>query len=57
MTTTQKSYLKEVAITGLVVIELAAIWRGMDGMLLTAVVAVIAGLAGYTLSKYEKEKT
>jgi len=31
----------------LVVIEMAALHNGIDGVLLSAVIAVIAGLAGY----------
>ena len=37
------------AIAALVILELFALSRGIDGILLTTVIAIIAGLAGWTL--------
>ena len=37
------------AIAGLVILELAAIWKGIDGVLFSVVIATIAGVAGLTL--------
>jgi hypothetical protein len=47
-------YVKEVAIGGLVIIEVTALCAGIDGVLLSAVCALIAGIAGYKLSDYVK---
>jgi hypothetical protein len=48
-------YVRVVAIAGLVVVEVAAIWAGIDGVVLSLVVALIAGIAGYKLSDYVRE--
>ncbi|UYL65064.1 MAG: hypothetical protein QIT46_gp12 [Methanophagales virus PBV305] len=45
------SYIREIAITGLVILEAIALMNGIDGTLLSVVIAVIAGLAGYTVRK------
>ena len=37
------------AIAGIVVLEAIALFNGINGVLLTTVIAVIAGLAGWTL--------
>ena len=37
------------AIVGLTAIEICALLKGVDGTLMTIIVAVIAGLAGWTL--------
>ena len=44
-------YIREVAIAGIVVLEAIALCRGIDGALLSMVIATIAGIAGYTLKK------
>ena len=44
-------YIREVAIAGIVVLEAIALWKGIDGTLLSMVIATIAGIAGYTLKK------
>jgi len=50
-------HVKEVAIAGLVVLEIAALVRGVDGLLFASVIALIAGIAGYKLAVYVREKT
>ena len=45
------TYIREVAIAGLVILEGVALMKGIDGTLLSLVIAVIAGLAGYTVRK------
>ena len=47
-------YVKEVAIAGLVVLELAAIYAGINGVIFSVVIALIAGIAGYKISDYVK---
>jgi hypothetical protein len=42
-------HLKEVAIAGLVVLEVAAICAGIDGAYFGIVVAAVAALAGFTV--------
>lgn len=42
-------YVKEVAITGIVILESIALLKGINGVLLTGVIALIAGLAGYEI--------
>jgi len=42
-------HLKEVAIAGLVVLEVAAIIAGIDGAYFGIVVAAVAALAGFTV--------
>lgn len=48
-------YIKETAIIGLVVIESVALFNGINGVVLSAVIALIAGIAGYKISDYIKE--
>lgn len=43
------SYTKEVAIAGIVILEGIALYQGINGTALAAVIAVIAGLAGYSV--------
>ncbi len=45
------TYVKEVAIVGIVVLEGIALYLGINGTALAAAVAVIAGLAGYGVGK------
>ena len=45
------SYVREVAIAGLVVLESLALMKGIDGTILSMVIAIIAGLAGYTVRR------
>ena len=49
------AYIREVAIAGIVVLEAIALCKGMDGALLSMVIATIAGIAGYTLRKVKEE--
>ncbi len=42
-------YLKEVAIAGLVTMECVALLSGIDGHLLALAMAIVGGIAGYTL--------
>jgi len=49
------TYIREIAIAGLVILEITALIKGIDGMLFGTVIAVIAGLAGYTI-KVVKER-
>jgi len=49
------SYIREVAIAGIVVLEAIALCRGIDGALLSMVIATIAGIAGYTLKRVREE--
>lgn len=47
----KKGIDKEIIITAIIVIgvvEMFALYQGIDGLLLTAVIGVIAGLAGWT---------
>ena len=48
------SYIREVAIAGIVVLEAIALLQGIDGALLSMVIATIAGRAGYTLKKIKE---
>jgi len=43
------TYIREVAIGGLVILEAIALQQGIDGTLFSIVIAVIAGLAGYSV--------
>lgn len=45
------SYLREVAIICLTVIELMALYQGIDGVYLSLIVGAISGIAGYTIAK------
>ena len=38
-----------VAILGLVLLESIALWKGIDGLIFTLVVATISGLGGYKM--------
>jgi hypothetical protein len=49
--------VKEVAIASLAILELYALWRGADGLLFATVIALIAGIAGYKLAIYVRDKT
>jgi len=49
------TYIREVAIAGLVILEAIALQHGIDGVLFSTVIAVIAGLAGYSV-RVVKEK-
>jgi len=42
-------YVKEVAIAGLVIMECVALMQGIDGHLLALAMAIVGGIAGYTL--------
>ncbi len=44
-------YIREVAIAGIVVLEAIALCKGIDGAILSMVIATIAGIAGYSLRK------
>jgi len=44
-----------VAITGIVIIEIVALGNGIDGILLSGSIAVIAGLAGYHVREILKK--
>jgi len=48
-------YIREVAIAGLVILEAIALLKGIDGQVLSLVIATIAGIAGYTLRKIKEE--
>lgn len=45
-----------VAIIAITTLEALAIWKGIDGALLSAVVAAIAGLGGYALKTSQISK-
>ena len=47
-------YIREVAIAGLVILEAIALLKGVDGQVLSLVIATIAGIAGYTLKKVKE---
>lgn len=47
-------YVKETAIIGLVLLEALALYLGYNGALFGAVIALIAGLAGYTIAEMRK---
>jgi len=49
------SYVREVAIAGIVILEVIALVKGIDGQILSLVIATIAGIAGYTLRKVREE--
>lgn len=50
------NYIKEIAILALAAIELYALSIGLNGALLSLVVAAIAGLGGYELGKRRNKK-
>ena len=43
------TYIKEIAIIGIVIIEVLALFNGVNGVLLATSLAAICGLAGYEL--------
>jgi len=49
------SYIREVAILGIVVLEAIALYKGIDGQILSLVIATIAGIAGYTLRRVRED--
>jgi len=49
------AYIREVAITGIVVLEAIALYKGIDGQVLSLVIATIAGIAGYTLRRIRED--
>lgn len=44
----------ELAIIGIVLIEIVALMNGIDGTLMLAMVSIIAGLGGYTIGTKKK---
>ena len=48
-------YVKEIAIGGIVVLEIIALLNGINGTVLTLVVAIIAGIAGYEFKLYRNK--
>jgi len=48
-------YVREVAIAGIVVLESIALLKGIDGQILSLVIATIAGIAGYTLRRIKED--
>ena len=48
-------YIREVAIAGIVILEAIALYKGIDGQILSLVIATIAGIAGYTLRRIREE--
>ena len=49
------SYIREVAIAGIVILEAIALCKGIDGQILSLVIATIAGIAGYTLRRVRED--
>jgi len=49
------SYIREVAIAGIVILESVALMKGIDGQVLSLVIATIAGIAGYTLRRVRED--
>jgi len=49
------SYIRETAIAGIVILEAIALYKGIDGQILSLVIATIAGIAGYTLRKIRED--
>lgn len=45
------SYIKEIAIIGIVVIVSVALFKGINGVLLASAIGAIAGIAGYQIGK------
>lgn len=48
------TYVKEIAIIGLIAIELYALNQGIDGTLLAGICSLIAGIAGFYVGKKEE---
>lgn len=55
MTELRKLLVSIFAITAIVVLELYALSKGIDGKLFGLVIAAIAGLGGYTLSSLVRQ--
>jgi len=49
-------YVKEISIAGIIILEAIALLQGINGVLLTTVIAVIAGLAGYEFKVYRNRE-
>ncbi len=49
------NYIREVAIAGIVILEAIALYKGIDGQVLSLVIATIAGIAGYTLKRVRED--
>ena len=49
------TYIREIAIAGIVILEAIALMKGIDGQVLSLEIATIAGIAGYTLRKIREE--
>ena len=49
------SYIREAAIAGIVILEAIALYKGIDGQILSLVIATIAGIAGYTLRRIRED--
>jgi len=49
------NYIREVAIAGIVILEAIALYKGIDGQILSLVIATIAGIAGYTLRRVRED--
>jgi len=49
------AYIREVAIAGIVILEAIALYKGIDGQVLSLVIATIAGIAGYTLRRIRED--
>jgi len=47
----KNSYVREIAITGLVLLETSALWTHTDGVYFGLVVAAVSGIAGFTIGK------
>ena len=45
-----------IAIIAITLLEAFAIWKGIDGALLSIVIAAIAGLGGYAVASKKKPK-
>ena len=49
------AYIREIAIAGIVILESVALMKGIDGQVLSLVIATIAGIAGYTLRRVRED--
>jgi len=49
-------YVKEVAIAGIVVLEVIALIQGINGVILAGVIGVISGIAGYGIRMVREKK-
>lgn len=50
------TYTKEIAIAGIVIIEVCALLLGHNGVMLAGVIALIAGIAGYEIRLVREKK-